>query len=148
MTMLQRYFSVRKPIQAWHLWGHMESNEYIGRSMCLWPVYQATTLDAGDEIHQLPGGIFGVRNDGEVLTCLKIVKPPKIKSVMLKSYGPPEVIDIARLAGDAVSEIQAPHKPGSYVKKYPPVIPLMEGFAKTTDIVREPGLVGRLLVSP
>jgi hypothetical protein len=58
------YFRVIDAFDCYVLVGYTDSNTHIGRSMVCGNVYRKVTLKLGDEIHDLFGGVFVVR-EGE-----------------------------------------------------------------------------------
>ncbi len=77
------FYSVTKPLPAWYLIGHMDGNEWIGASRCLWPVYRPVTLHPGDEVHSLVGGVFVVTREKKVLSTVSVLSAPVVISMMI-----------------------------------------------------------------
>lgn len=51
---------VTEPVEVYVQLGVAESNTYVGSSQMLSRVWARHTLTVGDEIHDLPGGVFAV----------------------------------------------------------------------------------------
>ncbi len=76
MTLSPSYAQVTEPTPAFLLVGHVPGNTYAGASRAYDPVYREVALQPGDEVHNLPGGVFLVR-DGTSLGELRWRLPEK-----------------------------------------------------------------------
>lgn len=75
--MLNKYYTALEPFEVLRAVGTKPSNTYIGRSQVIDTVYETTTVNPGEELHDLVGGLFHV--DGENRPHeIRLTKPPHI----------------------------------------------------------------------
>lgn len=55
------HYAVAEPVIGYVIEGYVDSNTYVGSSRALATLYTALTIQPEDEIHDLPGGLFLVR---------------------------------------------------------------------------------------
>lgn len=102
-----QYYSVENAFRILQMDGHSPSNTYIGSSQAFDQVLLAKTAEPGDEIHDLPGGLFHVSAATGKTHKIRLVAP---KHVFEKSYGPsPEVTRREALEeGSYISNLESP----------------------------------------
>ena len=115
MSLTNEYFSATRPFEAFINRGCTESNTYIGRSQAMATVYSREQVVPGDEVHDLAGGAFLVR-DGALVGELRFRLPEK--SVLER--GPDRDVR----PDDALAPLASPTKPGSYYRGDIPVMDL------------------------
>ena len=76
MSLTSSYSTPVRPINLFVLEGHTPTNTYIGRSQAFANVYSQEQAVPGDEIHELSGGTFLVR-DGKVVGETRFTLPQK-----------------------------------------------------------------------
>lgn len=77
------YFEVVEPFKVYIKVGISKSNTFIGSSMMYGNVYEHVTLEPGDEIHDLHGGVYAII-DGEPYKAYPEISE---KHPFEKSYG-------------------------------------------------------------
>lgn len=71
------YYLVTDPFQVYKSIGTAESTTYFGRSMALGTVYRELIAAPGDEIHNLPGGVFLITRGAWVGVPIRIALPER-----------------------------------------------------------------------
>lgn len=56
------YSIITEPVDAFLLVGHTPGNTYVGSSRAYDPIFQAITLQVDDQVHEIPGGRFLIRD--------------------------------------------------------------------------------------
>jgi hypothetical protein len=79
-----KYYKVEDRFRILKNIGSSPSNTYIGSSRSCTSVFEDTTAEVGDEIHDLVGGMFHVCAETGATTSIRLVPQ---KSILEKSYG-------------------------------------------------------------
>lgn len=104
-----RYYLVSQRVTVAALTGYRPSNVFYGASRAHFPVYDLTLAEPGDEVHDLVGGRFLVRQGGEVVEL-------GVPETSPNPYhdGPPAE---ARIDFDSVA-VEIPHASRRVVNRY------------------------------
>jgi hypothetical protein len=72
-----KYYTALEPFEVLHITGHKPSNTFIGASQVMDAVLERVTVQPGEELHDLVGGLFHIDSEGKAHVC-RFTKPPHI----------------------------------------------------------------------
>lgn len=91
------YYRVVEDTPAWVYVGSVLGNTWVGNARSLDPVYAEILLRPDDEVHELPGGVFMVLDNGASFRGR--LAPPDEYDILVKNYPRGPVIPASAQSG-------------------------------------------------